>query len=77
MDAIAIPIASPFDSLTPQVQLKAFQYSGAYAAAEFCPGVVDPADASHFTIPYDDPGGRRHILHGYLQDDGTVKFNSK
>ncbi len=34
----------------------------------------DPADASHFTIPFDF-GGDRHIIDGYLRDNDTVLLN--
>jgi hypothetical protein len=76
-DAIAIPVASVFDTLTPQMRTQTMsQYSGAYVQADLHPGIADPADASHFTIPY-DAENTPHVLHGYLQDDGTVRFRKE
>jgi hypothetical protein len=76
-DAIALAPAKPLDSLAPQLKFqKMFAYSGAYVKAELHPGIADAVDSSHFTIPY-DAQGKRHTLHGYLQDDGTLKFTKE
>lgn len=40
------------------------------------PGRPDPADWSHFAIPY-DVGGVAGTIDGWLQDDGTVKLQTR
>ena len=39
-------------------------------------GQVDPEDPTHFTIAY-DIGANRYILHGWLTDDDTIKFDTR
>jgi hypothetical protein len=38
-------------------------------------GVIDPNDASHFSIDYEWPGGLRGVIDGWLRDDDTVKLS--
>ena len=76
-DSIALPMPALTDALIKPFRVQNMsQYSGALVQADLHPGIADPADASHFTIPY-DAEGERHTLHGYLRDDGTIKFSKE
>jgi len=38
-------------------------------------GQGDSADSSHFTIAFLDTAGAARVLHGYLTDDGGIRFH--
>jgi hypothetical protein len=81
MDRVVLPPPRVFESLNIKSPATGFAYSGPYIEVTFSRGALDPADPTHFSIPFTVPDRlkpdhplRHGVLDGYLRDDDTIHF---